>query len=257
VTGDWLETATPDPFHIVVMNPPFSGEADSALYATHIYKAFRALCEDWGALLAVTPLGWTFHQERGKPKPIPLLGGTKVTSTQFRRLVGEHGEFRKLESGLFLEAGTGIATALALLRQGACEAHLPDIPDVDAERIEQRAREEEERTRALPHPMVLMTQIVEEQAEADRLMRQLLNDLAWLYKGQEIPGLGVIEPTGGPPSWLLREQETPDPAPAPAPAPPEPQPEPQPEPHAVAPKRRKSKPATDPSEFGYTQASLL
>lgn len=186
VTGDFAALdftppALPSRFHLVLMNPPFSVEGNKDVYATHIYKAWSLLPKGEGALLSVAPIGWTFHAERGKPKPWPMPG-QRVTTTQLRRLVEQYGAWIHLPENAFAASGTNTRTCLLTVSQDADLVTLPDLPDPDQERWERQMQQDREALAAMPSPLQLIQQL---RTKEDEILAAL-NDLQTLLE-QPVP----------------------------------------------------------------------
>jgi len=97
VGDDFLQYRPDGPYDLIVMNPPFSTPDDSNAYVTHIMHAWEML-EPAGKLVAITPMGWTFHSS----------GPQKA----FRKFVYDFGQYETFDAGAFSKSGTDVDTAV-------------------------------------------------------------------------------------------------------------------------------------------------
>jgi protein-L-isoaspartate O-methyltransferase len=99
--GDFLLVEPEPAYDRVVMNPPFTRNADIA----HVQHALQFL-KPGGLLVAVMSLGVTFRQDR--------------TNAAFRQMVNDAaGGFEALPDGSFTESGTGVKTVAAIIPEAA------------------------------------------------------------------------------------------------------------------------------------------
>lgn len=95
------DSAYPEQFGAVVMNPPFSAPGHPVLWAEHVLRAYDLL-EPGGRLVAIVPAGFAYRQDR--------------VSTRVRELVTElGGGWEDLPAGTFKTAGTQVRTVLVWL----------------------------------------------------------------------------------------------------------------------------------------------
>lgn len=101
--GDFLEYEPDEQFDVVLMNPPFTSEADPVAWMGHVTKAMSHLRYD-GVLVAIVPNGAKFRTDK--------------KHTAFRAVLDEdwHHEFEDLPADSFAESGTGV-NALMLVAQ--------------------------------------------------------------------------------------------------------------------------------------------
>ena len=108
---DFLAMPAEPVYSAIVMNPPFSGDADIA----HVRAAWNWL-RPGGRLVAITSVGWT-QTDRG--------GGGRQTRAEFRGwLEGLGVEVETIEAGAFASSGTQVASVLLRVAklQGVADA---------------------------------------------------------------------------------------------------------------------------------------
>lgn len=96
IFADFLESAPPRPDY-VLMNPPFTSQADKLAYIAHIHKAY-GLLSDGGRLVAIAPASLKFR--------------TDTQTANLRELIMERGCIEDLPAGVFGESGTMVSTVL-------------------------------------------------------------------------------------------------------------------------------------------------
>lgn len=107
LAGDDFTAYAPGPIYdAVLMNPPFSLDGDRLAYITHITHAWTLL-KPGGVLIAITPTGFEYRQDR--------------KTAEFREWLAGTGEWTLNGAGLFKESGTGIDTATIYIRKEALD----------------------------------------------------------------------------------------------------------------------------------------
>lgn len=86
-------------FHVIVMNPPFTSEADPLAYLAHLAHAVELLSPE-GHLVAVAPAGFKFRQDRR-------------VRTLRHDMELRHGAIHDLPVGSFKDGGTNVAAVVA------------------------------------------------------------------------------------------------------------------------------------------------
>lgn len=111
VGTDFLAFTPSKPYPVIVMNPPFRSEDDPQAYIAHIEHAWTHCLAPGGTLVAITPSGFTFRQDR--------------RAAAFREFVEQHGEYGLNDERAFVESGTGVQTVTVYVRKPAEEATMP------------------------------------------------------------------------------------------------------------------------------------